>query len=136
VLDDLGRVLVVRERKAPRRFGFPGGRVEPGESPATAAVRECAEETGLEVSVSYLVGRYHYVDGLVFFVFRCALTGSREPRAERGSVVGWWEPDRVPSPIRGSFHYALPDVRAGNQNVRRVGLRPLSHHLDSARGAH
>ena len=28
---------------------FPGGKVEPGEKPSAAAVRECAEETGLAV---------------------------------------------------------------------------------------
>ncbi|MDP6469251.1 MAG: NUDIX domain-containing protein, partial [Pirellulaceae bacterium] len=31
---------------------FPGGKVEPNEVPAQAAVRECLEETGLEVEVS------------------------------------------------------------------------------------
>ena len=30
---------------------FPGGRVEPGEMPGDAAVRECLEETGLHVVV-------------------------------------------------------------------------------------
>ncbi len=28
-------------------YAFPGGRVEPDESPEAAAVRECAEETGI-----------------------------------------------------------------------------------------
>jgi 8-oxo-dGTP pyrophosphatase MutT (NUDIX family) len=129
-------VLVVRERKPPGRFGVPGGRVEPGESPAATAVRECAEETGIEVSVSYLVGRYRYVDRLVFSVYRCALAGVGEPRAESGSVVGWWEPDQVPGPVRGSFHYALPDVLAGNESVRRVGLRPLPHGFGAAQSTH
>ena len=30
---------------------FPGGKCEPGESPAAAARRECLEETGLEVVI-------------------------------------------------------------------------------------
>lgn len=34
---------------------FPGGKVEPGETPAAAAVRECTEETGIEVEP---VGEY------------------------------------------------------------------------------
>ncbi len=32
-------------------FEFPGGKCEPGESPANCAVRECLEETGLKVDV-------------------------------------------------------------------------------------
>lgn len=32
---------------------FPGGKVKPGESPQAAAVRECLEETGIEVIVQF-----------------------------------------------------------------------------------
>jgi len=32
---------------------FPGGKIEPGESPEAAAARECLEETGLEVEVLF-----------------------------------------------------------------------------------
>lgn len=30
---------------------FPGGKVQPGETPESAAIRECLEETGIEVTV-------------------------------------------------------------------------------------
>ena len=53
VRDDAGRLLVVRRGRAPGAglWSLPGGRIEPGETPAEAAVREVHEETGLEVEV-------------------------------------------------------------------------------------
>ena len=46
---------------------FPGGKIEPGESPEETAVRECREEAGLEVQAvgSYLVHEEEYPHGRV-----------------------------------------------------------------------
>lgn len=59
VRDDRGRLLVVRRGHEPDRgrWSLPGGRVEPGETTASAAVREVREETGLEVVAERLLGR-------------------------------------------------------------------------------
>jgi len=44
-------VLVLRARQpAMGLYAFPGGRIEPGETPAAAAIREMREETGLLLS--------------------------------------------------------------------------------------
>jgi ADP-ribose pyrophosphatase YjhB (NUDIX family) len=50
VLDGEGRVLLVHHNKL-GKWLYPGGHVEPDESPAEAAVREVAEETGLQAVV-------------------------------------------------------------------------------------
>jgi mutator protein MutT len=44
-----GRILMIRRRNAPSldMFAFPGGRAEPGETPAETALREFLEETGI-----------------------------------------------------------------------------------------
>ena len=56
--DATGRLLLVRRANEPGRglWSVPGGRVEPGETPAEAVVREVAEETGLAGAVTGLAG--------------------------------------------------------------------------------
>lgn len=46
---DDGRLLGVRKRGTDR-FMLPGGKIEPGESPAACAVREAEEEIGVRVA--------------------------------------------------------------------------------------
>lgn len=49
ILERNGRFLLVLRRNPPSAdmYAFPGGRAEPGESPADTALRELAEETGI-----------------------------------------------------------------------------------------
>lgn len=72
---------------------FPGGKCEPGEDPATAAVRECLEETGLRVEVRELLTRrlYEYAYGSVDLHF--FLCQPLETPPETQDLRGFrWEP--------------------------------------------
>ena len=68
-------VVLVRRGSDPfeGRWALPGGFVEPGETVEEAAAREAAEETGLAVEVSRLVGVYSDPD--------------RDPRGHNVSVA-------------------------------------------------
>ena len=54
LLDGDGRMLTVRKRGT-TRFMNPGGKLEPGETPAQAAVRELHEELGVVLALDALV---------------------------------------------------------------------------------
>jgi 8-oxo-dGTP diphosphatase len=45
-----GRILAVSRRYDKTKFGLPGGKVEPEETPEQAAIRETLEETGIKVT--------------------------------------------------------------------------------------
>jgi 8-oxo-dGTP pyrophosphatase MutT (NUDIX family) len=55
--DDARRVLLAKH-SATASWVLPGGAVEPGETPADAALREMWEETGLRIRLTRLVGLF------------------------------------------------------------------------------
>jgi 8-oxo-dGTP pyrophosphatase MutT (NUDIX family) len=57
ITDQSGRILL-EKRSDCGWWGLPGGRIEPGESIITAALREAKEETGLTVEITQLFGVY------------------------------------------------------------------------------
>ena len=63
---DEREILFVRKRNA--KWNLPGGRVEAGETPMQAAVREMAEETGMTFDQLLYVTQYQD-DGVIHFLF-------------------------------------------------------------------
>lgn len=107
VLKD-GRVLSARRThpvEAAGRWEFPGGKVEPGEAPETALVREIREELGCVIEVTgWLAEAAPIGDTHVLRVATARiLEGAPEPHehdlvrwlsAHELDEVDWLEPDR------------------------------------------
>jgi len=60
IVIDGDRYLLIRRAHPPAQdlFAFPGGRAEPGETPAETALRELEEETGLKADNPRLFATY------------------------------------------------------------------------------
>lgn len=112
-----GRILV-QQRHAEKMLGglweFPGGKLEAGETPAAAVVREVREETGLRVRAGSFLGKVDHAYShfsVTLHVFACVpLPGSRlaAGRPGRAGEAPRWV---VPAELR-----SLPMPRA-NQHI-------------------
>jgi 8-oxo-dGTP diphosphatase len=94
-----GRVLAAR-RTAPSaaagRWELPGGKVEPGESPEQALVREIDEELGCPIEVGqWLPGAVDIEGRFVLTVAIAAIADPVEPRPHEHDLVRWLGPDEL-----------------------------------------
>jgi len=97
-----GEVLITQRRAdqaLPLQWEFPGGKVEPGEAPVAALVRELREEIGVEVAVGriwdVLFHAYPAFD-LVMLVYVCRIVDG-EPRAVEVADLRWLPPGELPA---------------------------------------
>lgn len=101
-----GKVLLTRRAGDPQK-GFwvpPGGFVDYDEDPRQAAIRECLEETGLNVELLDLINVVSSVThpefqlggaSMVIF-FRAKIIGGTLQANDDAEAVGWFGPDELP----------------------------------------
>ncbi len=79
ISDDRGHILQLKQTYGDKRWGLPGGALEPAETMHEALTRECVEELGIAVEIAYLSGvYYHSAVNSHAFIFRCSLPAGAE----------------------------------------------------------
>jgi 8-oxo-dGTP diphosphatase len=95
VLERDGRILICRrtaEQSHPLKWEFPGGKVEQGEDPRQALIRELAEELRIEARIGAELARYEheYATGSrVHLLFFMVNEFSGEPDAQVFEQIRW-----------------------------------------------
>jgi phosphatase NudJ len=127
------RFLLTQERKYGSSWSIPGGRVEPGESLAEAAVREVYEETGVPIRLDGIL-RVEHSPGDAVRV-RIIYTGTpiddTEPKTmadDESLGAAWLTLDEIRvRPLRGSELCALLESVAQGRQVFPLDL--MGHEL-------
>ncbi len=113
IAEAAGGLYLIRRRWAPGKdqWALPAGYVELDESPAAAAARETAEETGLRVAVGQFVGIYPYLErggerGGLVIVYHGQVEGGRPVAGDDAAEVRLFGLDDLPADLAFDTHRA------------------------------
>ena len=102
LVDADGRVLLAQRPAGKSMDGlweFPGGKVNAGETPEAALIRELAEELGSDVTASCLApftfASHTYPDFHLLMPLYVCRKWSGIPAAREGQLLAWVRPERL-----------------------------------------
>jgi 8-oxo-dGTP diphosphatase len=101
IIEREGRILICRRTAAqshPLQWEFPGGKVEPGESPAGALARELEEELGITGAAGEEIARYDFAypgKTPIELIFIRVARFAGEPRNLIFHEMSWEPPERL-----------------------------------------
>lgn len=126
VIERAGLILLAQrppDKLLPLKWEFAGGKVEPGEDPAVAIVREIREELGVAVRVTHALPPFVHDYGRVvieMIPFVCALAdATAEPQAHEHVALAWAKLDDLTRYDLAAADY--PVIDAYRRHLARGG---------------
>ena len=98
-----GKILVGQRRRNDShglKWEFPGGKVEPGETPAAALARELHEELGIHASIGHEIVRYEHrypKRSSIVLIFYQVPDFTGEPQSFAFEQIAWAAPQQLTS---------------------------------------
>lgn len=122
IRNEKNEILLVKRLRDPEAdyWGFPGGKVDFGETDQQATIREVKEELGIAIKLSSLAHLVNYIDlendqHWLAPVYNATIVDGipsiQEPEAL--SDWKWFSEDNLPAPLTEASHQTLGKLKLG-----------------------
>lgn len=110
IIEKKGRVLVAQRSRGDKlslKWEFPGGKIEPGETPEQCLVREIKEELNLDIKITkhFMNSSYKYETGEIELICYLAEITGGESKLNVHAAVEWVKRDKLKE-----FDFAPADI--------------------------
>ncbi len=101
IIEKDGRFVLVQEKRADvyGKWNLPMGQKEVGEEIIACAKREGKDETGYDLEISYLIGKYRFSlpsgQKVICYVFKSEIVGGQMTVPEDMLDVKWFSPEEI-----------------------------------------